>query len=431
MAGLALTADQTAAALKAASAELRYLLEREKVPEVVQAKFYHVGITTVSHFASFAEDAAELKTCLKDEFGLDAGASLDARVQVACVVCAHASAKTRISKRSELEGELEAKHLTKPLPANEINAMRAAFEKKWWKIEDKETPGKAYLEQRAEELESGEMKAEALTTVINREQEDPNILTPVWTATGQLSMKKGTSTIAEPANSEQLRARIILMGTGLIMLGTRHTDRAFLQDITPQLFQSYLSYLLGDFCYNLSGRDAEGHVVATPAWAQLLVYELQIRKKAWYLVNEGKAFKDALVEAWKDPVVKERFFTTPVAMASAAAAKLNSSGGSLGWGDGGKNGKKLKVKGKGKGSQDGGKGKGKGRNRAGMFFKTPDGEPICFKYNDKDKKQRCRNKACGYVHVCAKCFGNHPMYACTNQDRPAHAETQGEGAGVA
>ena len=44
-------------------------------------------------------------------------------------------------------------------------------------------------------------------------------------------------------------------------------------------------------------------------------------------------------------------------------------------------------------------GKGKG--------KTPDGQRICFTYNNPS--QFCHGK-CGMQHVCLKCFGRHPTY---------------------
>ena len=70
-----------------------------------------------------------------------------------------------------------------------------------------------------------------------------------------------------------------MMGTGLIMMGLRHTNRAELQGISPQDFHTYLNYLLGDHVWNLVARDANGDSVAHPPWAQVLAYERAVRKK--------------------------------------------------------------------------------------------------------------------------------------------------------
>ena len=93
-------------------------------------------------------------------------------------------------------------------------------------------------------------------------------------------MRKGSNSIADPINPEQLRHRIGLLGTGLMMIAFRHTDRTALQGITPQLMQRYLAYLLGEYCWQLVGKDADGRTITTPAWNQLIAYEWQIRRKA-------------------------------------------------------------------------------------------------------------------------------------------------------
>ncbi len=82
---------------------------------------------------------------------------------------------------------------------------------------------------------------------------------------------------------------------------------------------------------------------------------------------------------------------------------------------------KGKAKGAGKGAK-GAKGKSsKGRNKMGCAFKTPKGAPICFGYSDANSK--CKDSACTYSHVCGRCFGKHPTYACDNS-----GDTQGLGA---
>lgn len=46
-----------------------------------------------------------------------------------------------------------------------------------------DTPSRQFVEKRAEELENGEMRAEQLTSVLNREQdEDEEYLTPIFDA---------------------------------------------------------------------------------------------------------------------------------------------------------------------------------------------------------------------------------------------------------
>ena len=71
--------------------------------------------------------------------------------------------------------------------------------------------------------------------------------------------------------------------------------------------------------WSLVARNAQGDVVAHLPWAQVLQYEQHIRKNTWQLVQQDHMrFHAALKLAIDDPVVKERYFTTPLALASLA-----------------------------------------------------------------------------------------------------------------
>ena len=424
MAPIVLTAEQKADALGRAEAEMSFAFERCDVTSDVLAAFIHVGIDNMTKFAGIAKDVDDFKQLLKDEFGLDATASLQERVKVTNVVICFETAKTRVAERNKLEGEFMAKHLIKPLTISEHSSMRAAWEKRFWAIEEEWVPARTYLEKRLEEMEQGELKAEPLTSVIAKDQEDPDTLVPVWTSSGALQMKKSSQQAEEPKNPEQLRRRIKLLGVGLMMLGLRHTTKQYLQNLNPQVFEDYLTYLLSDHCFYMQGKSAEGFVVSGPSWQQLLIYEFQVRRRAWLDVQaKGIEFGIALREAWKDPSTRERYLITPIALAAAAVkrpyeGKASSSQDKFRR-DSGKKGGRKGGKGSGKGSKGNGK-SGKGGGVPNCASRTPDGKAICYGYNNFDV--RCRDSKCRFLHVCGGCFGKHPVYAC----RPGnHAETQG------
>lgn len=428
---LSLTQAEIEAALLTGGSDLRFLLQKNDVDDELQAFLYHSKITTLARFTGFVKDADELRLVFKDEFGIDGATSLAARLRVTNAIIAFNTASQRILKQDEVEGELGAKNLTKPMATNEWAAMRDGWQKKYWPLEDDVIPARTYLERKAEEVEQNEYKAESLTTVITKEEEDPDVLIPVWGASGSLTMRKGSQQIDEPRNPEQLRRRLKVMGLAIMFLGLKHTNQKYLQGYTPQTTEDYLSYLLSEHCYYLQGKSAEGFAITGPSWPQLLIYEQQIRRKAWAGIQAGlhANFVEALKAAWHDPCIKERYFITPVALASATTSTRAHQGGD---GEGsrvkkartGKGGKGQGGKGKTKGG--GGKGPsgkgGKAAERLGMHSKTPDGQSICYGYNDWNTK--CKNKKCNFLHVCGKCFANHPLYTC----KPGgQAETQGAG----
>ena len=418
-----LTAAEIVAALGKGSSELKFLLSREEIEEELQAKFFHVGITTLPKFATIAEGDAEMKTILRDNFGLDGTVDIASRVKVASVLVAFHTAQSRSEKMAEFEGEMSSKRLLKPLTTSEYQSMRQAWENKYWPLEDSQTPGRVYVEKRANDIESGDIRAEPLTTILSRDEDQVESFVSFWDSSGQLQLKKGGSAVAEPTNPEGLRKRIKLMGVCLMMLALRNSNRPDLQGCTPQDFEDLLSYLLGEHVWMLAGKSSEGYTVLSPSWSQLLIYEYAIRRRAYSRIeSDGIPFRDALKESYKDSVTKERYFTTPLALASVNKRPLafndndfqqRSAKTAKNKGDkGGKGGNKGDKGGKGGGK---GKGKGKGKNKGKSKHN------YCYAYNNS--WERCRNKNCAFDHLCMKCGGRHPVYQCTNGE--AAAETQG------
>ena len=108
----------------------------------------------------------------------------------------------------------------------------------------------------------------------------------------------------------------------------------------------------------------------------------------------------ALVHAYKEPSVKERNFTTPPCTLSGPSPATERPT------------KRTTGKGRGKGKD----GKGAKKLKEGSD-RTPDGQPICFRYNGKGG---CKQGAkCHFVHVCMLCFGKHPATQCPQKAVPA------------
>lgn len=444
-----LDAAQVAAAMLKGSSELKFLFGKEEVPDVLQAKFFHIGIVSVAKFAALVKNADDLRKVLKDNMEIDVDADLAHRVIAASVLVAFERASQRSSKLAEFEAELEVRRLPKPLENSEYLAMKAAWESKYWKLEDIDLPGRTYLERRLEELESGDLRAEPLQLVLSREGDDLDYLQPMWDTSGLLKVRKQGATVPEPTNPEQLRRRLALSFTGIMFMAFRHTNRLTIQGVTPQLVQSYCEYLLGEYVWGLVAKDAEGRTISTPSWDLVLAYDLAIRRKTFRLMADGKGdFTDSLKLAMDDPTTKERHFTTPMAISAVARNKGGGAvmsysnhvehevffeqkgspgkGNSKKKGSGRQGGSKGKGGGKAKGSSS--KGSGKGANQ------TPDGRSICFNYNNAEI--RCRRPDCRFLHVCTKCFQRHPAYQCRGQAQAPYAsvpasETQGGGAGSA
>ena len=387
-------------ALAMGSSDLRFLLSSHNVDELSQSKLFENGIDTLAKFAAFVTSEEELTKVLKASFGLDAEASLKVRGQVASYLVAWQTAKTRI----KMQATSELREWAKPIPQTDYVAMRHAYAKSYGDLEDKQIPSKEYLEKKLHELENGEFRAEALTEVVSRDEVDPDTLLPVWDAKGHITVKRANTTVAMPTGPEQLRMRLTVMANTLIMMRMKHTARNELKNITPAFFEKYKDYLLGDYVYGLRASDDYGGMI--PPWTLVLSYEHAIRKHCYKtMTQQGLPFKLALEQSWKDATVKERHFTTPLAIyakrgytaTSAATATSETT-----------TGKGIK------------KGKGKAKGKKGHAT-TPANRPICFRYNSKGG---CKKKGkCHFEHVCTLCFGNHPATECSQRDT---RDTQGK-----
>ena len=410
---ITLSAAEEAAAEEAGGTDLKFLFGKEGVSREPQLKFFHIGITNVAKFSSFADGIDDLKKVLKDEFDLDPSAALKDRTQVACVVCAYTSAAARTVKMAEMEAEMDTRQWTKPVPRTEYAAMRTAFEAKYWKLEDKEAPSKEYLEKCLEAVEAGEFRAETLAEVVSRDEVDPETLMPAWDKTGNMTIKRSSTLVPLPGSPEALRRRLSILGNALIMIGLKHTNQVALQKLDPGLFDKYKAYLLGDHVLNLTACNERGEVALSPPWHLIVNYELAIRKKACYDLNNGTfmTFAESLQNAWKDPITKERGFVTPLALCSVVASSNRESdrfqGGEF---------KRKVFKGAGKGKSS--KGSGKGGSMKGSST-TPDGRPICYRFNNP--KEKCKSKKCRFEHVCSFCFQRHPRFQCSGRGNQAHS----------
>ena len=416
---IVLTADEQAAALSKGSSDLSFLLGAESVHVDTQAKFFHIGVLTVPQFAVLAGDDKEFRDLLKAEFSLDREADLVQRVQVGNLLIAFQRAQNRSSKESELEAEYSARRMQRPLKTSEYAGMRSAWETRWWKLDDRHTPARSYLEERCDQLESGDFHVETLSKVINREEDsDPGVQT-FFDGTGKLQIRRGACEVPLPSTPEHLRFRLKVWGVGLQMMALKHANLPGLQGLNPQDVEDYLSYLLGEHVHGLTGRTASGDTVSAPSWPQLLIYEQQIRKMMYSLmIEEAVPAPEALRRSYRDPVVKERHFTTPTALAATSKQPFDSyNQNSKPHSTRGKGGKGANRKAAGPYNAKGAKGKGGGRSGKG---KKNSGE--CFPFNNHWEK--CTRKNCPFPHTCSRCGGKHPAYQCQNQ---GGSETQGSG----
>jgi hypothetical protein len=271
-----------------------------------------------------------------------------------------------------------------------------------------------------EEVESNEPSASKLDEVASLDDGETQELSATIDNLGKIQISRKRAKGRLPGNPEELRMKLRIEGNVWLFLASKFTNRAWLQNLTPQLFSRYADHFLGRKVHEMLVPQVQGEPLPLrPPWSVVLNYEYSVRKRAFEMVREeGLSLGVALVTCTHDSELKEINFTSPISLMGRRGvaslphpeghpAKAARTDRQKGAGNSGKGGKSNKDGGKGSGKQSSGKGTGK------LVANTADGRQICFAFNSATG---CAG-SCGRVHVCRKkgCLGPHPLPLC---DKP-------------
>ena len=290
--------------------------------------------------------------------------------------------------------------------------MKTAFQSKHWGLEDDLLPSKAYIEKLLDKVEKDDLKAELLTEVTCVRDDADEVLQPMWDKDGTLKAMKVTANIDLPANAEQLRRRLAIMGAAWSCVASAHGRRAYLGNYDIHVWTEYANHLLGKFVLGILVGE-EGGAVAQADWEIILAFEHEIRRDMVERMLKGVEMAAALRAAWVCPIVKDRYFVTPLQKRSFSGKRsreqMEESFTFRGFRESKGKGKNN-AKGKGKGKS---KGKEKGNNINGCERFTPGGNRICFAFNNQAEK--CAKVSCSFSQVCGVCFKKgKPMWDCSH-----------------
>lgn len=409
---------QGAFAMATMAQDLRFLLsERGVSPEVV-GQLEASGLVTLSLFYLSADTKAEVRTLLRaqpfnlapDAVGIDAAERLRRTVAQAQILDAWVAAEARIKERTATEATQRAGSLPLTLPSGEQVAIRRRYEEIHGRVEDSAFPSEALIDRRLQEVEQHNLVAEPLTEVTSRAEGNDDPMSAVFDKDGSLRLRKGSSKVPLPADSEALRRRLNVLAVSFVIAKDRNPSCAWLLTATHEAWREHVEYVLGEKVYGLRVPGLEGH--AGPDWGVVLAYDHALRKEAVRgILYEGLNFQQAMKRARTNTELRELSFVAPTMAAIFSRAKHGSSSSHAPPAKRAKKERTASSAGRGaKGSgKSGTKSKGhKGQKGSGSWHvKTADGSPICFAYNSLT--ERCEGR-CGRVHCCQLCLGSHPAH---------------------
>lgn len=226
-----LTADEQTAAMQAASSDL-FLMDRQGVPIEIQGKVFHAGVTSVAQFWALFCDVDNVRKMLREELDVPQN-SLASKVVASNVVVVWQRAKARSDKLAELEGQCKLRREPKPLPATDFQAMKAAFEARFWEVPSSAVPARAHFEKVQEMVEKNDLRAEALTDVLHVDDVEPGIMVAKWDADGVIKAIKPSSSVPLPRDPEELRSRLEVLGNAWQFVAFQQPHCAYLQRWPP------------------------------------------------------------------------------------------------------------------------------------------------------------------------------------------------------
>ena len=409
--------------LKLISAELSFLLTKEGIPDEIQAKLASLGYSDTAVFSKMEDTPKEVREVLTKDVGIDPTASPQHRAAHAKVLVAWEHAKKRVEARIQEESSQRVTDAPRVLTKGLHHELIKAFEKIHGERTDKQYPAPPYIEAKLEQVETGELRAETLAEVLNREdhcQPPPKL---VVSPSGEFTFRPGECKGTAPSKPEELRRVFRVMGTCWEFIRLRVPSKPYLKDYDIAIWDAHVEWLLGEEVFDFQVKDDKQVTIYKPGWQQVLILDYNVRKLAYKMViRDGYTIKEAMARAREDEKVFRKHFTLPISLAAASTATA---------GDGARPSRdhdrrsrsprqgQMEVyrpspqKGKGKGNSKrkaGHNKKGKGKMSAADHDrgKTPDGREKCFAFN----RDSCHNAACQRVHVCLHCNGPHPRSKC-------------------
>ena len=197
----------------------------------------------------------------------------------------------------------------------------------------------------------------------------------------------------------------------LIFARFRYPHKASLDEATPFAAIEYLNYICSKNVAQLEALVVEDVALHRPSLKLIMSYEFQMRKEAVDMVNRGTTWVASLKSVAKSADVRERSFSTSLAVTSAMQSiKENNWSNQRKWQDRQhpySESSKGKTKGKAKGKK-GSKGKSKGKGGPQLHASNSDGRQLCFAWNNKN--EGCGGE-CNRIHACRICLDpGHPMF---------------------
>ena len=207
--------------------------------------------------------------------------------------------------------------IPRPVAQTDRSAMKTSFESPFGALEDSLEPSDEYLAAKIEEIESREPCASPLSEVTSKRNAKTMGIQTTVDHSGAVRVVRSKQKGSLPQGTEELRTVLRIEVNTWCFLAAKFRNREFLRNMRPSCREEFTNFLLGDRCYLMKihgGKGAEATPLRSP-WHILISFEFELRKEAVKrALKDNEPIAETLQEVCKDPELKERFFTSPIAL---------------------------------------------------------------------------------------------------------------------
>ena len=307
-----------AALLAAAESELKFHMDEAGVPRAVHLLAYKQGYSTVRIFAGLDDSKESVRAALKKDLPLDYTASPEARKHMAQLLSVWGACRLQLTVVEKHKAEAKLGGNPRLVQTTEHAAMRGAVEVIHGKLRDRECPSKSLMAQKLEQVEENAPEAEDLRDVTSVEDAATEAYAAVIDPSTQLlRIKPGKTMTTPPATPEELRLRHRRLGLAWEMARSKHSTRSWLPERAVDAFRQLSDHVLGSQVAGLRSSDGR-----TPSWSQILLYEAEVRQRAYRYVRDGDAadLAAALGKACKAADIFTTYFIVPFTISAPPPA---------------------------------------------------------------------------------------------------------------
>ena len=212
---------------KDVAAQLKFFLAKAGVSDEAQQKLYDFGVRTIESYANLEDDKKSVRALLKDEI------KVTGTMDIGLLVGVWKSCLDFQERESEAVATAHAQGIFHSISKADHSLLRQAYEAKLGeKLPKEETPSKAMLSAKLDEMHAGEPEPTPLDEVAHCAEPEIVVESTATDLQGYTRVIKKKVKGTKPRQQEELRQKLTIEGNAWCILAQKFTNASWLKGIS-------------------------------------------------------------------------------------------------------------------------------------------------------------------------------------------------------